>query len=330
MLVSFWMMIMPAHQYASLDAKQGRVKRSLTCPNWCILYFKLQFAIVYFFATIAKLYPDWLAARPVDLWLKAKSHYPIVGGLFEYDWFPYLIAYGGLFYDGLIIPFLLFKRTRFIAIVLSLIFHLFNSAVFQVGIFPYFALAVAMFFFEPEQIRRIFLKKKPSVEISEPQSSKRTTWLAPIFITYFVIQLILPIRHHFIPGNVLWDESGHRLSWRMMLRAKYGRCTYRITYDEGKEKVVYPKSFLAAHQIHDAASRPDMLYRTINYLKEHLSNENIEPEAIYCNCKLSVNGRKMTTFVQPEYNMLYAKWNYFGKQEWIAEEPDLSVPAPRK
>jgi hypothetical protein len=323
MLVSFWMLIMPAHRYASLDVKQRRVKASLSCPNWAILYFKIQFAIVYFYAAIAKVYPDWLQATPIQIWLKNKTHYPIVGGLFEYEWFPYFIAYGGLFFDALVIPCLLFKRTRVLAIGLSLVFHLFNSAVFQIGIFPYFALAVALFFFDPEDIRRLFLKKKP-VYIPDVFSNRHpNNWITPIFVVYFIIQLLLPIRHHFIKGNVLWDEAGHRLSWRMMLRAKAGVCTYVVKYGQDQEKRIPGREFLQMHQVHDVNTRPDMLYRSIDYLKEYLDSMGIEPTAIYCKSQVSVNGRPYATFVKPDFDMLKAKWNFYGKQEWIAEEPYL-------
>lgn len=331
MLVSFWMLLMPAHRYASLDVKHRRVLPSLTCPNWCILYFKVQFAIVYFYGTIAKLYPDWLAARPTSIWLRAKSHYPIIGGLFEYDWFPYFIAYGGILYDGLIIPALLWRKTRMLAIAFSLFFHLFNSAVFQVGIFPYFALAVAMFFFEPETIRRVFLRKKPPVT-SEVQiiTQKENKWIKPVFVTYFIIQILLPLRHHLIEGNVLWDEAGHRLSWRMMLRSKGGYCTFNVHYDGDKKKRVMGRDFLASHQVRDAATRPDMLYRSIDYLVEYLNERDIEPEAIYCNCQVSVNGREIQPLVKPDFNMLEAEWDYFGRQEWIAKEPDWSAPIKKR
>ena len=325
MLVSFWLAIMPAHRYASLDVKYGRVSESLSCPSWALLFFKIQFTIVYMYAAIAKIYPDWLAAKPIAIWLRSKRDYPIVGGLFEYDWFPYIIAYGGIFYDALIIPFLFFKRTRVAAIILSLIFHLFNSAVFQVGVFPYFALAVAIFFFDVDKIRTFFLRKKHKFEIKPQGTVGENSWITPLFIVYFIVQLALPLRHHFIPGNVLWDEAGHRLSWRMMLRSKYGHCTYRVYTADNKERLIYPSQFLARHQVHDAASKPDMLFRSIAYLKEHLAEQNITPTAIYCDCKLSVNGRPSSTFVDPEFNMLEAEWSYFGKQDWIAVEPDLST-----
>ncbi len=323
MLVSFWMLFMPAHRYASLDVKHGRVSASLSCPNWCILFFKVQFAIVYFYAAVAKLYPDWLTAKPVSIWLQNKVHYPIIGGLFEFEWFAYLISYGGIFFDFLIIPCLLFKRTRVLAIVLSLVFHLFNSAVFQVGIFPYFALAVALFFFEPETIRRIFLKKKPRFITTGSSLTKKSHWVAPIFIVYFLIQLLLPLRHHAIPGNVLWDEAGHRLSWRMMLRSKAGHCSFRVKHDNGKETRISGYDFLAEHQVRDAAARPDMLYRSIDYLQEYLEDEKIDAEAIYCDCNVSINGRPWSQFVDPDFNMLEAEWNYFSQQKWIAKESFL-------
>ena len=280
MLVCFWMIAMPAHRYASLDVKQGRTTAQLTCPNWCILFFKIQFAIVYFYAAVAKLYPDWLAAKPVSIWLSSKTHYPIVGGLFHHDWFAYLISYGGIFFDFLIIPALMFRQTRILAIVFSLIFHLFNSAVFQIGIFPYFALAVALFFFESETIRRRFLKTKPQLEFAAPTKSV-TSLFSYFFIGYFIIQVLLPLRHHIIPGNVLWNEAGHRLAWRMMLRVKYGHCAYRVQHDDGKTKRVLSRDFLAAHQIADVATRPDMLYRSIDYLKQYLGEMDIVPEAVF-------------------------------------------------
>ena len=62
---------------------------------------------------------------------------------------------------GLIIPALLWKPTRKLAFIASIIFHLFNSFIFQVGIFPYLSLAFAVFFFDPKYIQNLFLKKKP-------------------------------------------------------------------------------------------------------------------------------------------------------------------------
>lgn len=33
-------------------------------------------------------------------------------------------------------------------------------------------------------------------------------------------QILYPLRHHLYPGDVTWNELGHRYSWRMKLRDK--------------------------------------------------------------------------------------------------------------
>src|SRR5690606_26554944 len=113
------------------------------------------------YATLHKFYPDWLDGTFTGILFEGRADYPLAGELFTQKWFPVFIAYMGIIFDGLIIPMLLWKKTRNLALLASLVFHLFNSIVLQIGIFPYFALSFAVFFYEPETIRTIFLKKKP-------------------------------------------------------------------------------------------------------------------------------------------------------------------------
>lgn len=107
-----------------------------------------------------------------------------------------------------------------------MIFHIFNSITLQIGIFPFFALTFALFFYEPETIRRLFLEKSQKLEdenLSQNLYGKRIVYF--LMIPYLIIQIALPLRHHFIEGDVLWTEEGHRLSWRMMLRERNGYIT---------------------------------------------------------------------------------------------------------
>ena len=82
------------------------------------------------------------------------------------------------------------------------------------------SLAFCLFFFEPKTIRDIFLKKKLLYEGNEMSIPKMRNPFVVLLSVYFIIQLALPLRHWFIQDDVLWTEEGHRLSWRMMLRAK--------------------------------------------------------------------------------------------------------------
>lgn len=158
-LLSFLMVFLPAHRYASIDAKQHPELKRISMPNWCKWVFVLQLFILYTYASIAKLYPDWLDTSVVALLMKGKADYPIIGHLLQNSTVHYLIAYGGILFDGLIIPLLLFKPTRKYAFFASIFFHLFNSIVFQIGIFPYLSLAFSLFFFEPKTIQSIFKTK---------------------------------------------------------------------------------------------------------------------------------------------------------------------------
>jgi hypothetical protein len=89
-------------------------------------------------------------------------------------------------------------------------------------------LAFALFFFEPKLIHKLFLKKKRFYNESEVIVPNYKKPFLILFGVHFLIQIALPLRHHFIKDDVLWTEEGHRLSWRMMLRSKHGKATFKV------------------------------------------------------------------------------------------------------
>ena len=228
MLLSSIMVFLPAHKYASVDVQLNPDIKRISMPQWCKWVFVIQLFIVYTYASVAKLYPDWLDTTVIELLMKGKQNYFLVGNLLQQKWMHYILAYGGILFDGLVIPLLLFKPTRKYIFFISIFFHLFNSFIFQIGIFPYLSLAFTLFFFEPKTIQKLFLKKKPFYSAKDVIVPNYKTPLITLFSIYFLIQIALPLRHYFIEDDVLWTEEGHRLSWRMMLRIKSGYTTYRV------------------------------------------------------------------------------------------------------
>ena len=95
-------------------------------PYWVSLLFIIQISIVYFFAAIAKFYPDWLDGTFTKNLLIGSTDISFIKNIFSKKWFYLFIAYSGIVFDLLIVPFLLFKKTRTIAFIASLIFHIFN------------------------------------------------------------------------------------------------------------------------------------------------------------------------------------------------------------
>ncbi|UII34033.1 HTTM domain-containing protein [Fulvivirga ulvae] len=317
-LMCMLMCLVPAHRYASIDAKRHPEKKSLTCPQWCLWLFAIQTTIVYIYASVAKMYPDWIAAKPISIWFDYKSDYFLVGPLLTKDWFQHTIAYGGIMFDLLIAPGLIWKRTRKYAFIASIFFHLFNSIIFQVGVFPYMGIALGVFFFEPEVIRRIFFKRKSIPEYLNTYKP-RIAWVYIVGI-YFVMQILLPLRHWLYPGNVHWTEEGHRLSWHMMLRVKSGYVFFKVADPKtGREWKVNPNKYLTYKQSKAIASRPDMCWQFVQILKEDYAAKGYPEVAIYAVGKVSLNGREQQPLYDESVDLAKVEWKRFGHSDWLLD-----------
>ncbi len=317
MLLNAIMVILPAHRYLSIDAKLNPKIRSISMPNWCRWIFILQMLIVYTYAAKAKMYPDWLDLSVPELLMKSKADYILVGDLLQNRWMHYLVAYGGLLFDGLFIPLLLWKPTRKFAFFVSIFFHLFNSFIFQVGIFPYLSLAFALFFFEPKTIQQLFLKRKPFYSEGNIKAPKHATVFITLFTLYFIVQILLPLRQHIISSDVLWTEEGHRLSWRMMLRSKSGSTSYRVV-DKATGKVTFIKlsDYLSRKQIRSASSKPDVMWQFAQRLESIYAEKGMDIE-VYVRSYVSVNGKKSQRLIDPDVDLASVEWNYFKHSDWI-------------
>lgn len=315
LLVCLIMLFLPAHKYASVDARQNPTLKKLTMPAWCSWVMITQVAIVYLFATLAKFYPDWLDGTFTKNLLD-RSTSGIFHDIAMQKWFYMFIAYAGILFDLIVVPLLLFKRTRTIAFIASLIFHLFNSITLQIGIFPFFALSFVVFFYPPQRIRAIFFKKKPVVE-QGVYTGEGKNILLYFFIPYFIVQVFLPVRHHFIKGDVLWTEEGHRLSWRMMLRSRTGYTYFSIKDKKTDKPLFYNLSDkLTRKQLNGMVTKPDMIWQMAQRIKNEFKEQGIDV-AIYTNTKVAINGRNYTTLIDPETDLAEAEWDYFFHNDWV-------------
>ena len=317
MLLSGIMVCLPAGKYASIDAKLNPEIKSYSMPQWCRWVIILQLFIVYTYAAVAKLYPDWLDTSVIELLMKSKRDYLLVGDVLQQKWLHHVLAYGGILFDGLIIPLLLWKPTRKYAFIVSVFFHLFNSFIFQIGIFPYLSLAFSLFFFPAEKIQKIFLKNKPFYTSDTISIPKLKTPLIIGFFIYFTMQIGLPLRHHFIEGNVLRTEEGHRLSWRMMLRVKRGRTSYWVVNkDTGKRRYINLNTYLSKKQKKSASTKPDVMWQFAQRLKQEFKDKG-EAVSVHINSKISINGKPYQPFINSEIDIANEPWSVFRHSSWI-------------
>ena len=322
MLLSYLMILVPANRYASIDVKLNPSLASNTMYNWHKWLVISLMIIAYTFGAINKVYADWLNAIPLEVFMKSKAHYYIIGDILQERWLHYILAYLGILFDGLVVPLLLFKRTRKIAFYCAILFHLFNSIVFQVGIFPFLSLAFCLFFFEAETIKNIFLKRKKLYVANEVIFPKNASIIKWSFTLFIIIQIALPLRHWTIPGDVLWTDEGHRLSWRMMLRTRSGVISYKlIDKKTGKREILDYRKLVSPKQANMLSSKPDVIWQFAQRLKKKYKTEGKDIEVYAMSSKISINGKKLQPFINPKVDLASVKWDPFKHADWLLEEP---------
>jgi len=320
-LLAFFMFVIPANRYASWDVKRNPHLRQYTCSRWCSRIFIIQVCIVFTFAAIAKINPDWLAGKPIEVWFATKTHYRIIGSLFAAEWFRGLVTYGGIAFDLLISPLLLWRRTRTAAFIACIGFNLFNSFTFQIGGFPYLMIALTLFFFPKEVIRKRFFKRKPTANIPEPAPELRHAPLIMAALSiYFVIQIILPLRHILIPGSVLWTEEGHRMAWHMMLRAKSGHISFHGKVPETNRHIeINLHDYFTPLQCRQIAKYPDMTWQAAQVLKKIYAQKGYPTIALYATGEVSLNGGPWKPLIDPETDLAHTPWLPFSHASWIPD-----------
>lgn len=330
MLLCWIMAFLPANRWFSLDAKINPKIKNPAMPQWVLLILILQVWIVYTFASVAKFYPDWLDASMAKLLMSNKSDYWMIGELLQKSWVHWTIAYTGIFFDLLIVPLMLWKRTRMLGFIISVFFHLFNSIIFQIGIFPYMSIAFALFFFSPATLQRRFLPMKKLYIGNEVIVPRHKNLIVVTFSIYFLFQLCLPLRHWFFKDDVLWTEEGHRLSWRMMLRSKGGSLKVFVADKEtGKKERYNYEELLGTRQETSVTTKPDIMWQLAQKIKQ-VEAEKGRVVAVYMEAHVSVNHGEYHPFTDPNVDLAAEKWHPFKHSAWILPSPKDYNEKPAK
>jgi hypothetical protein len=343
-LVSFLLIFVPAHRAWSIDVASGAVRRSATMPNWALWLLRGQMAIVYVLGGVAKLNGDWLRGEPIRAWLAQRSDFPLIGRWFGEEWMVWTFAYGGLLFDLLIVPLLLWRRTRLVAFLMLLMFHLTNSLLFQIGVFPWFAIAASLLFFPPETPRLVARRllslvagparrsvaedPRPIAALPNRLTTGQVTTVA-LVLAFLTFQVLLPLRHVLYPGNVSWTEEGHRFAWHMKLRSKGGDIRFFATDPTtGRTWEIEPREYLTSLQLGKMATHPDMILQFAHFLRDELAREGVHGVEIRVIALASLNGRPRQLLIDPTVD-LAALDHSISPAAWIVPlVTDLDAVAP--
>ena len=320
-LLVFGMIWVPAHHWYSVDAILFPAIKSTTCYSWHILIFKIQLSIVYFFAGLAKVNADWLLrAQPMATWLPGKYQLPLIGSLMSHKEVAFLFSWVGCLYDLTIWIFLWLKRTRGLAYVAVVLFHVMTGILFpRIGMFPYIMMTSTIIFFSSNFHERI-LKSVGAGFSAEGQRADGPTQggqiTSKLIGLYVILQLLLPLRHHWYGGHLFWHEQGYRFGWRVMLMEKNGYTSF-IVRDPAKniQREADQSLYLTDFQRQQLRSQPDMMLQFGKFLGDQFQKKNGYDPEVYVKSRISLNARRSQPFTDERYD-IYAN-KHPMREGWI-------------
>ena len=322
-IIAFLLILVPAHRRFSLDCWRRPGLRRLEVPRWVVDVFKWQIAIVYIFAGLAKINSDWLlAALPLKIWVPANDRLPLIGGLFDWFWTPWLFSWLGMLYDTTIVFWLSWARTRLLAYFSVVVFHSLTGLMFQIGVFPLVMIGATWIFFSEnfhERLLRFFEKKwtdtrpRPAVVKARPTPS----WLIGLLALHLSVQVLFPWRYLLYPGNLFWTEEGYRFSWRVMLMEKAGTASFLVRDSRtGREGRVFNSDFLCAHQEKQMAMQPDMILQYAHFLKKHYAAQGVYEPEVRAEVYVTLNARPSQLLIDPNLDLTKVQDGWEAKR-WI-------------
>jgi hypothetical protein len=297
--------------------------------------------IVYFYAGLAKLTSsDWLHGRPMDFYLSNHPEFPLVGAWFDEKAVSNLAAYAGMFFDLTIVPLLLWPRTRRLGIVLAVAFHLSNSLMFDIEIFPWLAIVATLLFLPPSwprlagQWARLTPESAPAARPDRPASTRaarrvgrrrgpalrpdlgRKT-VAAVLGIYFLLQLLIPLRQFAYPGDPSWTSEGQLFSWRMLIAHRQGSITFLLT-NKGAEGTceINNRSYLYAYQ-RAWLYNPDLMVQFAHYIANEYEKRGASVD-VNVWAAVTLNGREPRLLADPEVD-LTTVGRTLGHHDWLLD-----------
>ncbi len=337
-LAALLMIFPPLNRMWAVDAWRNPSLRDDTVQRWVVWALRAQVGVVYVFAGIAKLNPDWLMhAQPMRIWLYQHGDLPILGTQLQELWVAYAISWAGALFDLTIVGWLLWNRTRLWAYIILVVFHLITWLLFpKLGIFPWLMIAGATVFLHPEWPLRALQKLRVRWPVNVPatalqgnpylQSSWMTRGAITALLIFALAQILIPLRHFVYPGNVRWTEEGYLYSWRVMLTEKAGLLHYYVRDpDTGRTWLVTPDDYLTPLQVERMSFQPDLILQTAHFIADDFAERGHEQVEVRAEAFVSWNGGINGRLIDPQIDLTEVRKG-FARSDWILPyKPNLKA-----
>lgn len=260
----------------------------------------------------------------------------------------FIIHWFATLFDTSIVFFLIYRKTRTIATFFALAFHLMNSRLFNIGMFPFVCIVELPLFYDNNWPRSVWRKLKCSscsssdgseekvinrkrtlsfgIERDEKnhQCSLKEKFTTFLILIYCCVQFFLPYSHFITKGYNNWRHI-YGYSWDMMMNEWSTMLVSVKIVDHGnnKQHFMEPLAFTDSYRW---TQYPDMTYQYAQCINQNLKIDFYEnPKtiltsdnfSIYFDIWCSLNGRFQQRIYNPKIDILTSDWHPFRTPSFI-------------
>ncbi len=308
-LLAALLAFMPLGRIAALDARRRPGTRIAAVPAYLLWVMRAQVAVVYVYAGVAKLNADWLLrAQPLRIWLQARADVPVVGAYLDQPAVAFAMSWAGALFDLGVVPLLLWARTRRAAFVAVVAFHAATALLFRIGIFPWLMTLCATLFFAPDWPRRWWPWRRmfagETTAVARPRAVFGTRALPALLAVHTAVQIALPLRQHFLPGESAWTQRGFNFAWNVMVAEKSGAVTFTVVDATcGHSERVRPESMLTPTQTLMMAQDPDLIRAFARHLAARAAQAGHAHVRVHADAHAALNGRAARRMMDPSEDL---------------------------
>jgi len=336
----------------SIDGLYRKKIRNSHVPLWNYTLLRYQLFLVYFIAGLKKADWDWVSGYSMDDLGEHWVFSPFRSFMTIEQITLILVHICGFLFDLFIGFVLFFDRTRPLGVLIASSFHIMNSQMFNIGMFPYTMLATTPIFFHNNWPRK-FLKrilpkmfyKEPTLQYStscvyskeeiKPDESKKPSKnksvkyaqtnptfrhkLLTIFAcVYLFEQGFMPYSHFITKGYNNWTNGLYGYSWDMMVHSWHTQHVKITFVDKKTDEPHYlrPTAWATAKRW---SSHADMIVQYAQCIQTKLKEHGYDDIELYFDIWRSMNGRFNQRQLDPRLNVLSAdaKWTPFEDTKWM-------------
>jgi|GEM_PF-2795962 len=265
-------------------------------PAWLILAPRVLFAVIYFFAGVVKLYPEWLDGTVLLIFMQDAGMSPGLYETLSQEPLPSILAIAGALFDLTIGPLLLIPKTRRYAVVVALMFHTGNTILVGLGFLPLvFSVLTLAVFLDPGWGRKLLGWKEDPPEPIEAEPPPIPVRVALGALLLF--HLVMPLRPYIIyPGDSRWTHDAQHFSWWLRSTATKAKLKVYVVSLETPRQEVEMLDYITMSQ-GSMAHTPRMLVHFARFLAEERRARGETGVRVYVDVEVSLNGREYRRFI---------------------------------